>query len=388
MLVAPWPERFVARNAAEIRALLLLGAMLSVILQAKNQALGVGIETTELARSLASGRGFMLVGVPSAHSAPLFPAILAGLLRLFGDGPAFSFSVIALEIVLQWTIILLLPVVSKRLLKSAWIGYCAAAVLIPANVIWMGWEASTGAVWLEVAVLATASPLVSGSLMGLGALLSPMVGLAVFVMHFRWNRGFALSLIVAALLCSPWTIRNYAIFHRFIPIRDSSGLAVRVSYNPFAVVSVHGSTMAFYQYEPIVNPEMKQKLIAMGEADFYDWLGEGAKQWVRDNPKRSLELLVGRVLAYWFPPDQPILIVLTLFSLAALRLAWREASLRRLVFALFVVFPLPYYLVLSSTRYRMPTLWFTALLMGVLISKALEFSVRRSGAVATDSTLQ
>ncbi len=42
----------------------------------------------------------MLVGVPSAHSAPLFPAILAGLLRLFGDGPAFSFSVIALATVL------------------------------------------------------------------------------------------------------------------------------------------------------------------------------------------------------------------------------------------------------------------------------------------------
>ena len=69
-----------------------------------------------------------------------------------------------------------------------------------------------------------------------------------------WNRGFALSLIVAALLCSPWTIRNYAIFHRFIPIRDNSGLAVRVSYNPFAVVSVRDSTVAFYQYEPFVNP--------------------------------------------------------------------------------------------------------------------------------------
>ena len=71
------------------------------------------------------------------------------------------------------------------------------------KLIWMGWEASAGAVWLEVAAIATASPLVSGSLMGLGALLSPMVGLAVFVMHFRWNRGFALSLIIAALLCSP-----------------------------------------------------------------------------------------------------------------------------------------------------------------------------------------
>jgi hypothetical protein len=386
MLSAPGAERFVARHAAEIRALLLLGATFSVILQAKNQALGLGIETTELARSLASGRGFMLVGVPSAHSAPLFPVILAGLLKLFGDGPAFSFSVIALEIVLQWTIILLLPVVSKRLLKSAFIGYCAAAVLIPANVIFLGWESSAGAAWLEAAAIAAASPLVSGSLMGLGALLSPMVGLAVFVMHFRWNRGFALGLIVAALLCSPWTIRNYAVFHRFIPIRDSSGLAVRLSYNPFAVVSVEDSTAALYQYEPVVNPEMKQKLTAMGEADFYDWLGEGAKEWVRDNPQRSLELLARRVVAYWFPRDKPMLIVVTLLSLAALRLSWREASLRRLLFALLVVFPLPYYLVLSSPRYRMPTLWFTALLAGMLISKALEFSGRRAAARLVDAT--
>jgi len=390
MLLAPWIERLVARHAAEIRALLLLSATLGVILQAKakNQALGLGIETTEIARSLASGRGFLLTGVPSAHSAPLFPVILAGLLKVFGDGPGFSLSVVALEIVLQWAIILLLPVVSKRLLKSEWIGYCAAAVLIPANVISLGWESSAGAVGLEVAAIATAGPLVSGSLMGLGALLSPMVGLAIFVMHFRWNRGFALSLIVATLWCSPWTIRNYAVFHRFIPIRDSSGLAVRVSYNPFAVVTVEDSTVALQQYEPVVNAEMRQKLNAMGEADFYDWLGEGAKEWARNNPKRSLELVARRVVAYWFPEGHPFLAVLTLLSLASLRLSWREPSLRRLVFALLVVFPPPYYLVLSSPRYRVPTLWFTALLAGILISKVLEFSIRRTDGMATDAALE
>jgi hypothetical protein len=144
-------------------------------------------------------------------------------------------------------------------------------------------------------------------------------------------------------------------------------------------VSVDDSTVAHYQYEPVVNPEMKQKLTAMGEPAFYDQLGEDTKEWVRGNPGRSLELLGQRVVAYWFPRDQPLLGVLTLFSLAALRLSWREASLRRVAFALLVVFPLPYYLVLSSPRYRMPTLWFTALLVGMLISKALELSGRRTG---------
>jgi hypothetical protein len=391
MLSAPRAECFVSEHTAEIRALLFLGAALSVILQAKNQAMGLGVEPTSIARSLAAGRGFMLIGVPSAHVAPLFPLILSGLLKLFGDGPPFSYSVAALEIVTQWAIILLLPVVSKRLLKSEFIGYCAAAALIPANVIYLGLEASASALALEIAAIAAPGPLVSGGLIGLGALLSPIVGLAIFVMHFRWNRGFALGLIVAALLCSPWTIRNYAVFHRFIPIRDSWGLTVRLSYNPFAVVAVEGSTVAHYQYEPVVNPEMKQKLAAMGEPAFYDQLGEDTKEWVRSNPARSLALLGRRVVAYWFPLDQPLLAVLTLFSWAALPLSWREPSLRRLLFALLVVFPVPYYLVLSSPRYRMPTAWFSALLVGILISKALEFSERRDarrGPVARASVIE
>jgi hypothetical protein len=59
-----------------------------------------------------------------------------------------------------------------------------------------------------------------------------------------------------------------------------------------------------------------------------------------------------------------------------------------LVFALLVVFPLPYYLVLSSPRYRVPTLWFAALLAGILISKVLEFSIRRTDGMATDAALE
>src|SRR5437868_6063376 len=107
-------EVFSARHGAELIALLMLASAALVIVQAANPANGVLlqarnpalVETTELARSFASGQGFTLVGVPSAHSAPLFPLILAGLLKVFGDGPAFSYSVTGLEIVLQWATIL------------------------------------------------------------------------------------------------------------------------------------------------------------------------------------------------------------------------------------------------------------------------------------------
>ena len=340
----------------------------AVLLVARNPAL---VETTELARSVASGHGFTLVGVPSAHSAPLFPLILAVLLKVFGDGPAFSYSVTGLEILMQWATILLLPVLSKQLLNSRCIGYLAAVAVICLQQISLGWEASTAAVFLEIAALVPADALLSGILMGLGTLLSPMVGAAILTMHFRWSRAFIASLGFAVLLCSPWTIRNYVVFHRFIPIRDSFGLALRLSYNPLAPVTTSDpqTWTTFLTYEPAFNPALRPSLTALGEANFYEQSGQAAQQWIRSAPRKSLGLVARRVIAYWLPRDRPLLIILTILSAAALWVSRRDARIMRLAIALLAVFPLPYYVVVTAPRYRVPTLWFTGLLAGLLVSK-------------------
>ena len=301
--------------------------------------------------------------------APLFPVILAALLKMSGDGSAFSYAAVGLEILMQWAIVLLLPSVSKRLLNSLAIGYFAAAAVIACNKIAVGWEASTAAVFLEIAVIVPASALISGVLIGLGTLLSPSVGLSIAIMHFRWNRVFAVSLALAALLCVPWTVRNYFVFHRFIPVRDSFGLAMRLSYNPYAAVTAEESRVSFFEYEPTVNPALKTMLSEMGEAAFYERLGEDANKWIRTNIGKSLKLLALRIASYWFPQDRPVLLLFTIFSFAAIWFLRSDARLMRLVLALMVVFPLPYYVVVTSTRYRAPTLWFTGLLVGTLIWK-------------------
>ena len=115
MRLALGAEHFAAEYGSEIRALLLLGTAARVAFYAGNQGLGFGIEPAEIARSLAAGRGFALSGVPSAHSAPLFPFIMAGFLKLFGDGPAFSYSMIGLQIVFEWALSLYF-----RSLQSGW----------------------------------------------------------------------------------------------------------------------------------------------------------------------------------------------------------------------------------------------------------------------------
>jgi hypothetical protein len=377
-------EGFVARHVAEVNAVLLLASAAVVILQARNPANAVLlvarnpalVETTELARSVASGHGFTLVGVPSAHCAPLFPLILAALLKVFGDGPAFSYSVTGLEILIQWATILLLPVLSRQLLNSRCIGYLAAVAVICVQQISLGWEASMGAVFLEIAALGPTNAWLSGILMGLGTLLSPVAAVAILIMHFRWNRAFVASLGLAVLLCSPWTIRNYAVFHRFIPIRDNFGIALRLSYNPLAPVTFADpqTWTMFLTYEPAFNPALRPSLTTLGEAAFYEQSGQAAQQWIRSAPRKSLKLVARRVIAYWLPRDRPFLIILTLMSFAAIWISRRDTRIMRLAIALLVVFPLPYYIMMVAYRYRVPTLWFTGLLAGLLVSKLLERS--------------
>jgi hypothetical protein len=385
MRLALRTEHFAVEYSSEIRALLFLGTAARVVFYARNEGLGFGIEPAEIARSLAAGRGFALSGVPSAHSAPLFPFIMAGFLKLFGDGPAFSYSMIGLQIVIEWAAILILPVVAKRLLDSLFAGYCAAVALIISNVMSLAWEASASALLLELAAIGAPSPLLCAALIGVGTLLSPVVGLAIFVIHFRWNWAFAVSAVGAMMLCSPWVIRNYRVFHRLIPIRDSMGLELRLSYNPFATVSAENH-MALNTYDPIAVPQLRQDLARIGEAAVYDHLAKDAWGWTRSNPQTSIKLVFERFVAYWFPWDQPFPAVITLFSFFGLWLSRRKASVKRLAFAFLVIFPIPYYIVEHSLRYRAPTFWFTALLAGILIPKALEFSGRSMGGASPAPT--
>src|SRR4029077_4596186 len=108
--------------------------------------------------------------------------------------------------------------------------------------------------------------------------------------------------------------------------------------------------------------------------------------WIRGNPQTSLKLVFERFVAYWLPWDEPFPAVITLFSFVGLWLSRWNALVKRLAFALFVIFPLPYYIVEHSLRYRAPTFWFTALLAGTVLFRALEFSGGRTTGASPAST--
>ena len=51
----------------------------------------------------------------------------------------------------------------------------------------------------------------------------------------KWFVKAALATGVAALCCLPWTIRNYKVFHRVVPLRSTFGLQLWLGNNPYYI---------------------------------------------------------------------------------------------------------------------------------------------------------
>jgi hypothetical protein len=63
-------------------------------------------------------------------------------------------------------------------------------------------------------------------------------GLVIFALRRKsdeWKRlslGLMLALVAFVVLVAPWTIRNYRVFHRFVPVATQEGLTLYGSYWP------------------------------------------------------------------------------------------------------------------------------------------------------------
>ncbi|HEY3617876.1 MAG TPA: glycosyltransferase family 39 protein, partial [Candidatus Sulfotelmatobacter sp.] len=93
-----------------------------------------------------------------------------------------------------------------------------------------------------------------GALYGVGALANPSMlaflpfsGLWIWRQRYRRSLpsfgGVALSSLVFFLVLTPWVVRNYEVFGRFVFLRDDFGLQIRLGNGP----SADGMLMAYLQ---------------------------------------------------------------------------------------------------------------------------------------------
>jgi 4-amino-4-deoxy-L-arabinose transferase-like glycosyltransferase len=211
-----------------------------------------------------------------------------------------------------------------------------------------------------------------GVLWGIGALANPsMLAFLPFCGFWIWWRrhrhglpsigGVVLSSLVFFLVLSPWLIRNYEVFGRFVFIRDDFGLQFRLGNWKGA----EGMLMAYLQ--PNLNKLEFEKFQRMGELAYAAECKRLAFDWIRENPARFAVVSLKRFFYYWNGVPRPsdsrapwdfrnsLFLASSVLCLWGLFRAIRQKRRGAWLFAgLVLTYPTTYYFVFPHARYRHP----------------------------------
>ena len=346
-----------------------------------------------VARSLITGHGFGNVfsdSGPTAVLPPVYAYLLAGIFRIFGDHTATS-VIVALAINSLFSAATCVPVFllarqafGDRVAKWA----CWGWALYPYGIYYgADWAWSTCLVTLELAWLflwawrlvnstRTRDWLLFGLFGGFAALTEPIVLavvplLALWTLYLRtrqgrpWKAPLAAGALGALVIISPWIIRNYQVFHEFIPIRGGFGLELYIGNNGYSARWVNSAL------HPNHNDEELAEYERVGEAAYMHHKSEQAKAFIRSRPGWFAWMTLRRIVYMWTgywsfdraylkdePLDPPNIFVDTTMSILALlglRLVFQRNSSLAMRFAIvFVIFPLAYYFSHPETYYFRP----------------------------------
>jgi hypothetical protein len=259
-------------------------------------------EQANIARHLVLGHGFRSPmdaapdAPPSAWSPPMYPLVIATVYRLFGMASQPAVVVLLLLNALFFAIIVTATVqLSIRSFQSPIPGLIAAGLLaihpafrVAVGDFWDGLMALAIFAWLTVAALRpgggsssgktkrVASAAGFGAGLGLLALTNASYAITFPVLLFIACRGpivrgryLAAGVAVVACLTvvAQWTIRNYIVFGRLVPIR--TGLAVQFWIgNP--PISDGWLDQSAFSAHPYANPAERALILQLGEPAYDD----------------------------------------------------------------------------------------------------------------------
>jgi 4-amino-4-deoxy-L-arabinose transferase-like glycosyltransferase len=286
-------------------------------------------ETGNIAYSLAAGHGFSSpywqeTG-PTAWLTPVYPALVAGVFRVFGiHTPHSFFAIVFLNILFSAATCVPLFYLGKRVgglgvaSGAAWLwAIFPNAVIIPYE--WV-WDTSLAALlmatilWATLELADTASLRAwcgYGWLWGFALMTNPSLGsLLPVLLGWVAYRAFQLGRLrlsrpllacgIAVLCCVPWTVRNYFAFHRFIPLRSNFPFELWLGNNEqFDEQS---------QVMPAADPERAEirNYIHMGETAFMQDKWNKATAFISTHPKLEMILHGRRFVATWTGLEKPL----------------------------------------------------------------------------------
>ncbi len=214
----------------------------------------------DVARSVIAGKGFVhsvnprsdnqpfkfTPGTPFHFVPPLYAWWLSVLYFIFGPN---IFLAKIIQCLLDSAVSILLYKIAKKAFDRDEIGFLAASLyavyplgIVMCTTLYYQIPLNLALCWLLLCLMARATPrngLLSGFVMGISALAKPVtLPLVLFVPVIKLAEGLRagqslkplcvwclLFAIAAVVTLVPWTIRNYIIFHEFVPVQRGGGEA-------------------------------------------------------------------------------------------------------------------------------------------------------------------
>jgi hypothetical protein len=374
-----------------------------------------GFEMGRIGRAIATGRGFAdpfdgQTG-PTAWEPPLYPYLIAGVFKLAGVYTQAS-ALILLGINSTFSALTCIPIflIARRCFServAVWTSWMWA--LLPPVMSWCTrwvWETSLAALllavifWLtiEMEELSGVKPwLAFGMLWGVAGLTNtsllsflPASGLWAWYRSWKTGRspltGVGVASLFFAATITPWLVRDYETFGKFIFIRSNFGAELRLGNGPGA----DGTWMSYLH--PTQNVVAMRRYQQIGEIAYVAERKHEALEFIQADYGRFAGLSVKRFIYYWSGRPKPSGIsgvVDNSFFLGTSVLAFwglgRALRKRKpgawLLLWLILSYPTIYYFVFPHPRYRHPIEPELGILIVYVISEAeLRKSQLRSAA--------
>lgn len=350
---------------------------------------GFGFEMGRIGRSLALGQGFgsPFDGVtgPTAWEPPLYPFVIAGVFKSLGIYTRVSaFVLLSINSILSALTCIPIFLTAKRCFSekvAVWSSWAWA--LLPPVIFWSTryvWETSLAALLLAIIFWLSLSleernglkPWAGfGLLWGFVALTNTSL-LAFLPASGIWARsrraklgkgslgGGLLASVVFVACLTPWLVRDYHVFGRFIFIRSNFGAELSLGNGPGA----NGRWMDFLH--PTKNAQQLQLYRQMGEMAYVTERKRQAIAFIKEDYARFAGLCMKRLVYFWaglphIGNSRHATLANSLYLASSVLAIWGLAlAIRKhqpggwLFFWLMMLYPLAYYIAFVLPRYRHP----------------------------------
>ncbi len=347
-------------------------------------------EYDQIARNIVTGEGFSfdMYGSnpvsPTAWMAPVYPYLLAGYYKLFGDNLT---GMAVIQAVSGGVVCLLIGICGSAiagtgagLISAIIFALFPEMILLPLKFVAESWLLLWTMLifWLGIKYSETRKRwtiVICGILCGVAALtrvsaLAYPIGLILwFVLKGRYSRRLvidsALLLLLTAATITPWTVRNCLVMDKFVLIRTNFWVNAWRGNFPGSTGTARNSDKILHdlaldpEYREIIDP-----LLLGDEINREESYKRLALQHITDDPLRYIDLSLKRLFYFWtIDPTHPmtghplywvpwfLLLVFSIFGAVTVRSLWYDYSFWYL---LFVITTAVYCLMLVLPRYRIP----------------------------------